>query len=171
MEVKIGKLVDEVREWNSPVIGAYLLWRFTDGFTKNHPVGDAPVVILHFIASGILTDHEICDAISGHRPNLASFVRWFNEEKRSDMLACLQHQVIKKRHYAMASIDIAVANGFLVWDNETAKLFPRLLKRQKNGTATMGIAVHKLGEKAEILGKWFSQNDLSIITASLGIVL
>ena len=44
----MGKLVEEVKEWNTPVIGAYLLWHFTQGYVQNHPNGDAPVVVLYF---------------------------------------------------------------------------------------------------------------------------
>jgi hypothetical protein len=167
----MGKLVEEVKEWNTPVVGAYLLWRFTQGFVKNHPAGDAPVVILHFIATGIITEPGIYDAIKGNRPNLASFVRWFNEEKKSDFLACLNHKIIQKRRYTMDSIDIAVSCGLLAWDIETAKLFPATIKRVKNGTSSKGIAIQKLGDKAVILGRWFSEHDLHTITAFLGVVL
>jgi hypothetical protein len=76
----MGKLIDEVREWNTPIVGAYLLWRFTKGYMNNHPNGDAPIAILHFIVSGILTNPEIYDAINGHKPDLTSFIRWFSED-------------------------------------------------------------------------------------------
>lgn len=167
----MGKLVEDVNEWNTPIIGAYILWRFTHGFVKNHPNGDAPVAILHFIASGIMTDPSIYDAINGHRPNLASFIRWFNEEKKSDFLTCLNQKIIQKRSYTMQSLDIAVANGLLAWDIETAKLYPVTIKRIKTGTSSKGIAILKLGEKAEILGKWFSEHDLPTVTAYLGVIL
>jgi hypothetical protein len=167
----MGKLVEEVKEWNTPVIGSYLLWRFTQGFVQNHPNGDAPVVILHFIVSGIMAEPNIYDAISGNRPNLASFIRWFNEEKKSDFLACLNQNIIQKRKYTIESIDIAVSCGLLAWDIETAKIFPVAIKRVKSGTASKGIAIQKLGNKAEILGKWFSECNLPTLTAYLGVVL
>jgi hypothetical protein len=167
----MGKLIDEVQEWNSPVIGAYLLWRFTKSFTQNHVKGEAPIVIFHFIVSGILAEPSIYDAISGHRPNLASFIRWFNEEKKSDLLACLSQQIIKNRSYTMKSIDIAVSSGLLAWDIETAKIYPVTILRTKRGSSNMGVAVHKLGDKMEILGKWLSEDDLYTITSYLGVVL
>ena len=43
----MSNLVDEVREWNTPIIGAFLLWHFTTGYKQNHPHGESPVVILH----------------------------------------------------------------------------------------------------------------------------
>jgi len=167
----MGRLVEEVQEWNTPIVGAYLLWQFTNGFVHNHIKGDAPIVIYHFIACGILSEPSVCDAISGHRPNLASFIRWFSEERKSDLLACINQQVIRNRSYTMKSIDIAVSYGLLAWDIETAKLFPVTAFRAKKGTSTRGISVQKLGEKAKILGKWFSQHDLSTVVAYLGIIL
>jgi hypothetical protein len=167
----MGKLIEEIKEWNTPIIGAYLLWRFTQGFVQNHPNGDAPVVILHFIASGIMTEPGIYDAIKGNRPNLASFIRWFNEEKKSDLLTCLNQNIIQKRKYTLESLDIAVANGLLAWDIETARIYPVTIKRVKNGTSSKGITIQRLGERAEILGKWFSEYDLATITAYLGVVL
>jgi hypothetical protein len=167
----MGKLIEEVREWNTPIIGAYLLWRFTKSFVKNHARGDAPVVIFHFIVSGIMADPSIYNTLTGHRSNLASFVRWFNEEKKSDLLACLNQQVLKQRNYTMKSIDIAVSSGLLAWDIETAKIYPADVSRVKRGTATMGIAVQELGDKTEVLGKWFSEYDLQTVAAYLGVVL
>jgi hypothetical protein len=167
----MGKLVEDVKEWNTPIIGAYLLWRFTQGFVQNHPNGDAPVVILHFIASGIMTEQSVYDGINGRRQNLASFIRWFNEEKKSDLLTCLNQNIILKRKYTMESIDIAVSCGLLAWDVETAKVFPATIKRIKSGTSSKGISILKLGDKAEILGKWFSEYDLAAITAYLGVIL
>jgi len=167
----MGKLIEEVREWNTPIIGSYLLWQFTNSFIQNHSRGDAPIVIYHFIVSGIMTEPDICNAISGHRPNLTSFIRWFNEEKKSDLLAFLSQQIIKNRFYTMQSLDIAVSSGLLTWDIETAKIFPISKFHAKRGTSAMGISVHKLGEKARILGKWFSEYDLPTLTAYLGVVL
>jgi hypothetical protein len=83
----------------------------------------------------------------------------------------LQQHIALKRSYTLSSIEIAVATGLLTWDTETAKLYYTDVKKIKRGTASMGIAVQQLGDKAEILGKWFSQHDLSSITAYLNIVL
>jgi len=167
----MGILVEEVKEWNSPVVGAYLLWQFTNGFVENHINGDAPIVIYHFIACGILAEPGINEAISGHRPNLASFIRWFSEEKKIDILACINQQIIKNRNYTMKAIDIAVSSGLLAWDVETAKLFPITISPVKKGTSSKGISIQALGKKAKILGRWFSEETLSTLVGYLGVIL
>jgi hypothetical protein len=49
--VILGQLVDEVKLWNTPIVGAYMLWKFTQGYCDGHPNGDAPIGLLHFVAS------------------------------------------------------------------------------------------------------------------------
>ncbi|GHV89446.1 hypothetical protein AGMMS50267_18060 [Spirochaetia bacterium] len=58
----------------------------------------------------------------------------------------------------------------MAWDSDTAKLYPASLRIKKE-TASKGISVQSIGKKAEILGKWFAQCDLSTLTAYLGVVL
>jgi hypothetical protein len=169
----MGRLVEEVREWNSPIIGAYLLWRFTQSYVHNHPSGDAPVVILHCIANTLLTSIDFNLLISNKRPNLASYVKGFSESeyKKSDVLACLPQRIRSQLKNTIQAIDISVTTGLLVWENESAKLFPREGIKPVRGTATKGIAVQAIGRKAEILGKWFANLDVLTITSSLGVLL
>ncbi|MDR1888017.1 MAG: DUF6521 family protein [Zoogloeaceae bacterium] len=167
----MGRLVEEVREWNTPVVGAYLLWRFTNAYRANHPTGDAPVVLLHFIAFSMLTNSDYSNEVSGKRPNLASYTRSFEEDKKSDILAFLLQRIIQQREATMRAIDIAVATGLLAWDVENAKLHPLHKFTNKKGTASMGIDVQPLGSKAETIGKWFSELDIPTIASLLGVVL
>jgi hypothetical protein len=71
----------------------------------------------------------------------------------------------------MQSIDIAISSGLLAWDVETARIYSVSISRVKRGTSAMGISVQNLGDKAEILGKWFSEYDLQTVAAYLGVVL
>lgn len=169
----MGKLVDEVREWNTPIVGAYLLWRFTQSYVNNHPSGDAPVVVLHFIANTLLLGIEYNSLISGRRQNLASYIRAFSDHdiKKSDLLACLSQRICKQRSSCMNSIDIAVASGLLAWEAETAKLHPLTSLSPVRGSGSKGTSIQMAGSKAEILGKWFSNVDVNTITASLGVIL
>jgi hypothetical protein len=164
-------LVDEVHEWNTPIIGAFLLWHFSLGYKRNHPTGESPVVLLHFIAAGILSSNVFLDKISKHRPNLESFVRCFTESNESDLLACLHQRIISKRAYTSAAIDIAVSSGLLVWDYDKAELYPREISTNKRGKTQVGKDTKKMADKAETLGKWFSKHDIISITSYLGVVL
>lgn len=167
----MGQLVEEVKIWNTPIIGAYLLWRFTQGYCKGHPTGDAPVGLLHFVASGILTNKKMLEIISDRRKDLQSYVRGFEDSKDSDILLTIHENVKEKREYTIASLDIAISEGLLVWDVESGKLYPcDITKKVSRGKALKNI--HKEdGKKAEILGKWFGKHDVSAIATYLKVVL
>ena len=164
-------LVDEVNEWNTPIIGAFLLWHFSLGYRRKHPMGESPFVLLHFIAIGILSSNVYLVKISKHRPNLESFVRGFIDSNESDFLACLHQRIINKRAYTSAAIDIAVSSGLLVWDYDKAVLYPREISNRKRGRIQIGKDMKKMADKAEILGEWFSEHDILSITSYLGVVL
>lgn len=167
----MSNLVDEVNEWNTPIIGAFLLWRFSLGYKRRHPVGESPVVILHFIATGILSSNNFSEGISRRRPNLESFVRNFTESKKSDLLACLHQRIFQKRSYTTAAIDIAVSSGLLVWDCEQAILHPADVPLVKRGGIKLGKKITDSANKAEILGEWFSEHDIQSIISYLGVIL
>jgi hypothetical protein len=166
----MGKLVEEVKIWNTPIIGGYLLWKFTNGYCKWHPNGDAPIGILHFIALAILTNERLVKPISNKRDSLQSYVRSFEDNKDSDLLLSIQDRIIDKREYTLKAIDIAITQGLLVWDTDSGKLYPRdLISRTKRGNA-LKSKIKSEGEKAEILGKWFSTHDITTIAAYLKVV-
>lgn len=168
--VILGQLVEEVKLWNTPIVGAYLLWKFTKGYCDGHPNGDAPIGLLHFLASAMLTNNKLLEPISDKRDDLQSYARSFEKSKDSDILLTIQERVREKREYTMASIDIAIAEGLLVWEPDSGKLYPRYLsKRPKHGKSLKQMFI-KDGNKAEILGKWFAKHDLPTIAAYLKVV-
>ena len=166
----LGQLVDEVKLWNTPIVGAYLLWKFTQGYCEGHPNGDAPIGLLHFLASAMLTNKKLLEPISNRRADLQSYARSFEKSKDSDILLTIQERAREKREYTMASIDIAIAEGLLVWDADSGKLYPHDISKR----ASRGKALNKMfkrdGNKAEILGKWFAKHDLPTIAAYLKVV-
>ncbi len=159
----MSQLVEEVKSWNTPLIGSYLLWRFTQGYCENHPHGEAPIGLLHFLASAILTNKKLSEPVSNQRKNLQSYVRSFESSNNSDILLTVQERIKEKREYTLAAIDVCLAEGLVVWDLETGKLYPHELKRQKIKGRSLKDSVKKIGDKAEILGKWFSEHSLSAI--------
>ena len=166
----MGQLVDEVKLWNTPIVGAYLLWKFTKGYCDGHPHGDAPIGLLHFVASAILTSKKLLSPISNRRDDLQSFARSFENSKDSDILLSIQDRTKEKLEYTLAAIDIAIAEGLLVWDIDSGKLYPRDLSKRLCRGKTLKVNTERDGRKAEILGEWFSKHDLSTIAAYLKVV-
>ncbi len=167
----MGLLVEEVKVWNTPLIGAYVLWCFTKGYCKNHETGDAPVGIMHFIANAILTSPNLVERVSNQRADLQSYVRSFEDKKESDLLLTIHERVKEKRQYTLDSIDIAVSEGLLVWDYETGKLYPKDLARKPSRGKNIKPMLSRHGAKAEILGSWFSKHDLDSVATYLKVVL
>ena len=166
----LGQLVDEVKLWNTPIVGAYLLWKFTQGYCKGHPNGDAPIGLLHFVAIAMLTNKKLLKPINDMRDDLQSYARSFEKSKDSDILLTIQERTREKREYTMASIDIAIAKGLLVWDADSGKLYPRNLSKRPSRGKALNKMFKNDGNKAEILGKWFAKHDLSTIAAYLKVV-
>ncbi|QJD96251.1 hypothetical protein HH214_10440 [Mucilaginibacter robiniae] len=167
----MSELMEEVRLWNTPIVGAFLLYKFTQGYMSSHPNGEAPMAIQHFIAIAILTNERLKAPISNLRENLQSYVKSFEDNRSSDILLSIQERIKDKLPYTWSSIDIAVANGLLYWDVDEAKLYARLSERSPGYGNAPKAQVKKDGEKAEILGRWFSQHTINAITAYFKIIL
>ena len=166
----MGQLVEEVKLWNTPTVGAYLLWKFTTGYCDGHPNGDAPIGLLHFLAIAMLTNKKLLEPINNRRDDLQSYARSFENSKDSDILLTIQERAREKREYTMASIDIAIAKGLLVWDVDSGKLYPRNLSKSPSRGKALKEMFKKNGKKAEILGKWFAKHDLPTVAAYLKVV-
>lgn len=166
----MGQLVEEVKLWNTPIVGAYLLWEFTKGYYKGHPNEEAPIALLHFLASAILTNKELLESINDQKDGLQSYTRSFEELKKSDILLNIHELVKQKREYTIASIDIAIAEGLLIWDVDSGKLYPREISKKPKYGKALKKTIRKDGKKAEILGKWFSKHDVCTIATYLKVV-
>jgi len=167
----MDKLVEEVRQWNTPSVGAYLLWEFTSGYCDSHPDGDAPVALLHFLAVPLLSSSSLLDSISNRRANLQSYIRGFEDSKNSDILIGIHDRAKRSRKYTMDAIDIAVATGLLFWDVESGKLYPRKGTTKASRGNKLKPSLTKLGNKAQILGAWFSEHNIHTIATYLKVVL
>ena len=149
------KLVEEVKQWNTPSIGAYLLWQFTAGYCDSHPNGEAPVALLHFLAVPLLTSKKLLTPISNRRRNLQSYVKSFEDSQSTDILITIQDRAKNNLTYTMEAIDIAVSAGLLFWDVETGILYPRKdVKRPRRGNA-LKSSLTKAGNKAKIICFFF----------------
>lgn len=161
---------DEYSGWNSPIIGAYLLWRFSCGYKQNHRELVSPCIILYFLAYTLLSSKKYVNEINNRKANLNSFVKKFVESDAEDIIACFSNEVEYYKKNCMKSIQIGVNIGLLFWDINQSALVPRSLKLVR-GSGLMGKDAIKIGNAAEILGKWFSKEKISNIASILGVVL
>jgi hypothetical protein len=163
-------LIEEVQLWNTPAVGAYLLWKFTTGYCESHPIGEAPVALLHFLAIPLLINKRLNEPISNRRPDLQSYVRSFETSKNSDILLSIHDRVKRNRAYSLAAIDIAISMGLLFWDTDSGKLYSKKdIKMHKK--IRLNASFVNDGKKAEILGRWFSQHSISSVATYLKVVL
>jgi len=167
----MSELIEEVRQWNSPTIGAFLLYRFTKGYVEQHRDGEAPMAILHFLAAAILTSEKLKAPISNMRANLQSYVRSFEDSRNTDIFLELQERTQDRLTYTWSAIDVAVASGLLFWDADEARLYVRSGKTDVKYGHAPKPELKKDGEKAEIIGGWFAQHDIPTILSYLKIVL
>lgn len=167
----MSELVEEVKIWHTPLIGAYLLWRFTQGYCKAHPSGDAPVGLLHFIASAILTHSQLSKPITNRRKNLQSYVLSFDHEKKVDFLVGIHERVKDKKSFTLSAIDAGISQGLFVWDSTSGKIYPAEPITKLKSKNKLRPSVVKEGVKAEILGKWFAIHEPHSIATYLKVVL
>lgn len=168
---KPNVLAEEVRVWNTPLVGAYLLWQFTSGYCEAHPDGDAPVGILHFIASAILGNPRLMHTVSNRRKSLQSYAIGFEDRKEIDLLLTIHDRVKAKKRLTLSAIDIAIYAGLLSWDPNSGKLFPHSEPQRSVRGKSIRQAMISQGKKARILGAWFSAHDTPTIASYLRVVL
>lgn len=169
--IESSLLAEEVRIWNTPLYGAFLLWCFTDSYEKNHPNADAPSALLHFIALPILTSPALKDSVSDRRKNLQSYVQGFEDKKRSDILLSLHDKINTKKNNTLASIDAAIYSGLLSWDLESGKLYSHNLQKKPIRGSSLRSSLIQDSHKARVLGKWLSEHDIPTIASYLRVVL
>ena len=167
----MGRLETEYEEWNTPIIGAYLIWQFAVAYVENNKTENAPNIIEILYSYVLLTDKNYIKHINGYRKNFASYITAFNQHKETDLLSNFSSKLLSKREYAMRAVDIAVSAGLLGWDTDSASLVPIMKLKENKGSKKMGTEVQKIAKSAKILGKWLANEDFSTITSALGVVL
>lgn len=169
-EARPSLLAEEVRTWNTPLVGAYQLWQFTLGYCESRTDGDAPIGLLHFIAGPILASPQLSEAVNLRRKSLQSYALGFEDKKQIDILLGLQERIRRRLPHTLKAIDAAICAGLLVWDAESGKLYPRQAPAARRGR-NLRAALKREGDKARVLGAWFADHDLPTIAAYLKVVL
>ena len=79
-------MIETIRMWNTPFIGAYHLWRFASGYYSASGGRPAPLM-LFFIASALVSDRE--SWMPTARRTLKTYNRYFVENKKLSLLKLL----------------------------------------------------------------------------------
>jgi len=164
-------LAEEVREWNTPLLGAYLLWEFTSGYKEAHSDNASPIGILHFIALALLTNPRLAKYVSNKRSSLQSFALGIEENKLTDQLLSLQERISQRKQHTLESIDAAISAGLLVWDSNTGIIYPVELRKKPSHGKNLKATVKSYGAKSRLLGNWFSAHDIFTIANYLRVTL
>lgn len=160
-------MIETIRMWNTPFIGAYHLWRFASGYHTVSGGRPAPLM-LFFIASALISDREYW--LPTARRTLKTYNRYFVENKKLSLLKLLPTVIASRRKYTCAAIERAVMGCFLKWDADGCALSPRLISREKKASL-LDDATLKAGNAAEKIGEWFADETVSDICVYLGVKL
>mgnify|MGYP000255260215 CR=1 FL=1 len=172
----MGALDEDYRAWNTPVVGAFLLWRFAwgcQGVIKDGGAGEGRVarsvpLLLMCIVSVILRGKAYFSSVGLIR-TLHGYTTRLIDDGKGDKLAAFHRRIKGRLAFTLKSIDIAVDRRLLEWDVGSAGLVPlenaELLKKAKD----LRGSVKDLGDKAFRIGRWMSGKTLTEIAFELGV--
>ncbi len=160
---------DEIREWNTPLLGAYLLWNFTKGY-ESAGEKQSPAFLYHFIALPILESPALSSAINRHRKDFSSYVRSFSKDGKMDVLAKLNDKVYQWRLNTLRALDVGFAVRLFEWKEEMTRLHATR-QNEDEMVVSLSDSILKLGSKAFLFGTWSAFVELPVFAGLLGVQL
>ncbi len=159
--------MNDIREiWNSPVVGAYLLWRFVTGYREE--CGANPNIALAFPALDMLMQPQFTDDLTPGVRSLAGFVRRLAENNKRGYLDDLTNDIRAHKDRILAIIETAVVIELVGVDHAEGTLAGAPAENAR--TARIATAFRdNLGAKAATLGRRFAKEPLSNICNLLGV--
>lgn len=152
--------LSELERVYNPVLGAYLVWRTTQGhFTE---ASQGLLLPLAYLILPIALHGQSRDALT--RTNLGSGLSLFAAKlgnKQEDLLA-IHERVHALRSLSHASITAAAMTNMLYLDPAAAKLLPLDIK-----PPTPPPNIVKLGNSCEKLGMWLSRMPVEQVASTL----
>ncbi len=159
----------EIKEWYTPLLGAYLLWQFTKGYES---VGEqrSPEFLFHFVALPILESPELSRPIHPQRKEFSSYVKSFAKDEKMDVLAKLNDKVFQERVNTWRALDIGCAAHLFEWKDEMTRVHAT---RQEDDELVVRLSkpVRGLGAKAFRFGTWVAFVELPVFAGLLGVKL
>lgn len=182
----MATLAEEYNEWNTPIVGAYLLWRFASEYVECHPGHQAPS-FLHLCIVSVLLRWSVYSNEIPHAKSLHAYAARFikkdkdvgatkgngkrkEKEYNADRLEAIHYKIKELLPFTLKSVNMAVSRKLLVWDVDNARLEPLKIGKLKPGTSLLSkTSVQKLGNHAATLAKWMASLELSTIAFDLGV--
>jgi len=154
--------------WDSPIGGAYLIWRFVTGYAAVRDSG--PNMLLVYPALAIVMDSSFATEIS-RASNLADFAFAFHDSSgsRAKSLSGLQERIIAQRDWVLKSIEFALVTRLVELDTETAALHVVLEKESASSVRLARDFKDNEGLNAELLGRVFARTQDNDIAYYLGV--
>ncbi len=158
--------LDEV--WDSPIGGAYLIWRFVKGYAKERRLG--PNTLLLFPAMALVLDGAFSSQILG-TGNLADYSFAFHDSsgKAAKSLAGLQDRIMDLREWTLKSLEFAMVTRLVELNPETGLVSAVLLDEVRTSTKLARGFKDNEGLKAENLGGIFARTNDADISYYLGV--
>lgn len=154
--------------WDSPIGGAYLIWRFVAGYAVVRDSG--PNMLLVYPALAIVMDSSFAVEIR-RANNLADFAFAFHDSsgKKAKSLSGLQERIVEQRDWTLKSIEFALATRLVELIPETASLRAILEKEAASSENLARDFKDNEGLNAELLGGVFAHTQDSDIAYYLGV--
>ena len=167
-------LVEEFRVCNTPVIGAYMFWRFARKYveeTRKSGSMRSPHLLLFCFVAAIMSDRRILDELRQKR-SISSFRRYLSKERKGVLFDAIHYRVKEMLPYTMAALDIAYTCGILKMNSDTGQVEPQAVASKKGSPAFISEAIKRDAGLAETLGRWFSKyNNPAEVARKLEVVL
>ena len=115
---KSSIFAEEYRVWHTPVISAYLFWRFATMYMSPGKgiKREAPSCILFFILGGILRQNALIKNYIIGRKTLITMLKAIKKSGDADLIDTIHNRIRETMSHTSQAIDIAVASGMLEWD-------------------------------------------------------
>ena len=124
---KSSIFAEEYRVWHTPVISAYLFWRFATMYMSPGKgiKREAPSCIFFFILGGILRQNALIKNYIIGRKTLITMLKAIKKSGDADLIDTIHNRIRETMSHTSQAIDIAVASGMLEWDFDKATLVPQ----------------------------------------------
>ena len=161
--------------WYSPLVGAYLLCKFAEGFAavkrRTEPDQPNPCIALAFPALIMLMLPKYSDAIGRNCTSLKSWAERFVMEDRKYALFSLSDDIRKHHELVVKSLDAAFVAEILSCDMREGTICARRVPGLSE--AVLGACApdfqREFGAKAKRVGAWFANESPRSISSLLGV--